>query len=126
MKTIATSSSPIIIGMLTTVGLVLVGSLITSLMLQFSNLSEFSLSYFTYTVNGLSLLIGGLIAGKKGGHKGWYFGGLTGLAYFVFIVLVGFLALDVTPQLSALFYLAFAFLVGAVGGIFGVNLGNKA
>ncbi|WP_368666300.1 TIGR04086 family membrane protein [Ammoniphilus sp. CFH 90114] len=125
MKTIAASSSPILTGTLTTLGLVLVGSLITSLLLHFSSLSEFSLSYFTYTVNGISLLIGGLIAGKQGGHKGWYFGGLTGMVYFVLLVLIGFLAFDMTPHLSALLYLAIAFLVGAVGGIFGVNLANK-
>ncbi|RXT15492.1 TIGR04086 family membrane protein [Ammoniphilus sp. CFH 90114] len=121
----AASSSPILTGTLTTLGLVLVGSLITSLLLHFSSLSEFSLSYFTYTVNGISLLIGGLIAGKQGGHKGWYFGGLTGMVYFVLLVLIGFLAFDMTPHLSALLYLAIAFLVGAVGGIFGVNLANK-
>jgi len=125
MKSIAASSSPIVTGMLATVGLVLIGSILTSLMLHFSSMSEFSLSYFTYTVNGVSLLIGGLIAGKKGGHRGWYFGGLTGIAYFALLVLIGFLAFDVTPHLNALLYLAFAFMVGAVGGVFGVNLSNK-
>lgn len=125
MKALATSSSPIITGTLTTIALVLVGSLFTSVLLQFSSISEMSLPYFTYTVNAISILAGGWIAGKKGGQKGWYFGGLTGIAYFALIVLIGFLAFDVTPQLNASLYLAIAFLVGALGGVVGVNMAGK-
>lgn len=122
MKTIATSSSPIITGTAITIGLVVIGSLFTSLLLQFSSVSEMSLPYFTYAINGLSLLFGGWMAGKKGGQKGWYFGGLTGISYFVLIILIGFLAFDVTPQFNALLYLVGAFLLSALGGIFGVNM----
>ena len=124
MKTIAESSSPIITGTITTMGLVLIGSLLTSLLLHFSNLNEMNLPYFTYSINGLSLLIGGWIAGRKGGRKGWYFGGLTGIAYFILILLIGFLAFEVTPQLNALLYLAISFIVGALGGVFGVNMSS--
>jgi len=125
MKTIAASSSPIITGTITTMGLVLIGSVLTSLLLYFSNVSEMSLPYFTYCINGLSLLIGGWIAGKKGGRKGWYFGGLTGIAYFVLVMLIGFLAFDVSPGLNSLLYLAFAFILGALGGVFGVNMSSN-
>lgn len=126
MKAITASSSPIITGTLITMALVLIGSLITSLLLQFSNVSEMSLPYFTYGINGLSLLIGGWMAGKKGGRKGWYFGGLTGIAYFLFVLLIGFLALDITPQLTALLYLTISFIIGALGGIFGVNMSSSS
>ncbi|MBP1930438.1 TIGR04086 family membrane protein [Ammoniphilus resinae] len=125
MKSFTVSSSPIITGIITTLCLVLAGSLITSLFLQFSSISENSMPYFTYTVNGISLLVGGFWAGKKGGQKGWYFGGLTGATYFLVIVLIGYLAFDVAPMLNSLIYLAFSFVVGATGGIVGVNMAKK-
>jgi len=125
MKSFTVSSSPIITGIITTLCLVLAGSLVTSLFLQFSSISENSMPYFTYTVNGISLLVGGYLAGKKGGQKGWYFGGLTGVTYFLVIVLIGFLAFDVAPMLNSLIYLAFSFVVGAIGGIVGVNMAKK-
>ncbi|RKD24660.1 hypothetical protein BEP19_05720 [Ammoniphilus oxalaticus] len=121
----ASSSSPIITGALTTLGLVVIGSLLTSLLLHFSQMSELTLPYFTYSINGLSLLIGGYIAGRRGGQKGWYFGGLTGVAYFILVFLIGFLAFDVAPQLSVLLFLVIAFVVGALGGVLGVNLSQS-
>lgn len=125
MKSMVSASSPVFTGTLTTLCFVIAGALFTSLLLQFTSISESSMPYFTYSVNGISLLIGGLLAGKKGGHKGWYYGGLTGIAYFIIIAIIGFLAFDVSPGLQALYYLVFAFFLGAFGGIFGVNLSNK-
>jgi putative membrane protein (TIGR04086 family) len=125
MRTVVASSSPILTGIVATLTLMLVGSVVTSLFLQFSSFSEASMPVATYVVNGLSLFIGGLLAGRRGGQKGWYFGGLTGLSYFILLVLIGFLAFDVVPKINSLIYLAFSFLVGAFGGIFGVNTANK-
>ncbi|HJV44281.1 MAG TPA: TIGR04086 family membrane protein [Bacillota bacterium] len=125
MKSVVASSSPILTGIVATLVLMLLGSVVTSLFLQFSSITEMKMPIFTYLVNGISLFIGGLLAGKKGGQKGWYFGGLTGISYFILLVLIGFLAYDITPKLNALVYFTFSFLIGAFGGIFGVNMANK-
>lgn len=121
MKSVAQSSSPIVIGALTTLGLVFIGSFICALTLHFSQWNENNLSYFTYAINGCGLLIGGFMAGRKGGQKGWYFGGLSGVAYFIVVFLIGFLAIDLAPRLSALLFLVGSFLIGALGGVLGVN-----
>jgi putative membrane protein (TIGR04086 family) len=125
MKTATVTGSPVFTGILSTMSLVLLGSLLTTLLLQFSSISETSMPYFTYTINGFSLFIGGLLAGRKGGHRGWYYGGLTGIFYFLVIATIGFLAFNVNPQVSSLVYLTISFMIGAVGGIFGVNFSRS-
>jgi putative membrane protein (TIGR04086 family) len=108
-----------------TFSLVLIGSLITALLLAFTSLRESTLPYFTYTINVISLLVGGFITGRRCGGKGWYYGGLTGTAYFLFVLLIGFLGFNVPLQFSTLFYLLGAFMIAAVGGVIGVNSSAK-
>ncbi|UFJ39014.1 TIGR04086 family membrane protein [Brevibacillus humidisoli] len=119
------SSASVITGLLFTFGLVLVGALITALLLAFTDLHESSLPYFTYAINTLGLLIGGIVTGRRCGNRGWYYGGLTGLFYFILVLLIGFLGFDVPMQLVTLLYLAGAFILGALGGVIGVNMTNR-
>jgi len=120
------NSASIVTGLLFTFGLVLAGSLVTALLLSFTDMRESSLPYFTYIINVLGLLIGGFVTGRRCGAKGWYYGGLTGLAYFSLILLIGFLGFDAPMELATLLYLAGAFTISAMGGVLGVNTGaNK-
>ncbi len=119
------TSTSVITGLVSTFGLVLIGSLITALLLAFTSLREGTLPYFTYTINVISLLVGGFITGRRCGGKGWYYGGLTGAAYFLLVLLVGFLGFDAPMQFSSLFYLLGAFIVAAAGGVIGVNSTTK-
>lgn len=115
------TSASVFTGLLYTFGLVLIGSLFTAMLISFTNMRESTLPYFTYAINVASLLLGGFITGRRCGGKGWYYGGLTGLAYFLLVILIGFLGFDMPMKLVTLVYLAVAFLVSAVGGVFGVN-----
>ncbi|GAB7386519.1 hypothetical protein BSNK01_03540 [Bacillaceae bacterium] len=117
--------SPVIIGLSVVLFLVLLGSLLVALFLNFTEMKEKNMTFLTYLVNGISLLVGGFFTGKKCRNKGWYYGGLTGIAYFFVIAAVGFLAFDISLNLSSFTYLLYAFLISAVGGMIGVNWSHK-
>ncbi|MET3290366.1 TIGR04086 family membrane protein [Brevibacillus fluminis] len=119
------TSTSVMTGLIFTFALVLTGSLLTAVLLSFTSLRESSLPYFTYVINVLGLLVGGFITGRKCGGRGWYYGGITGLFYFLFVILIGYLGLDTPLSLKTLFYLIGAFMLSAVGGMFGVNTGSR-
>ncbi|MGO4528864.1 TIGR04086 family membrane protein [Paenibacillus sp. 2TAF8] len=114
-------SNPILSGLYHAFVWMFIGALVLSFFLWMSDLREQELSTYTYVVHGLSLLIGGFIAGKRSGEKGWYYGGLTGIVYGLLVLLIGFLALDASFNWKDSLQLLIAFLLSALGGIFGVN-----
>lgn len=119
------SSGSVITGLLFTFGLVLVGALLTALLLAFTDLHESSLPYFTYVINAVALLAGGMVTGRRCGNKGWYYGGLTGLFYFLLVMLIGFLGFNAPFRLVTLLYLVGAFVLAAIGGVIGVNMSSR-
>lgn len=100
----------------------MIGALLLSILLQAGTLEEYKLNGYTYVVHGVALLFGGIVSGKRAGQKGWYQGTLTGLIYTILILLVSFLAMDTSLGLNDLSLLIPACGIGALGGIFGVNL----
>ncbi|WP_427181306.1 TIGR04086 family membrane protein [Paenibacillus sp. TC-CSREp1] len=114
-------SNPILSGLCHAFVWMFVGALILSFFLWMSGMREQDLSTYTYVAHGLSLIIGGFIAGKRSGEKGWYYGGLTGIVYGLLVLLIGFLALDASFNWKDSLQLLSAFLLAAFGGIFGVN-----
>jgi len=122
---VRSATTSVFAGLLYTLALVLGGALLTAFLLSFTDIRESSLPYFTYAINVIGLLLGGFVAGRRCGNKGWYYGGMTGLCYFLLVLLIGFLGFDVPMQLVTLLYLLGAFVIGAVGGIFGVNASVK-
>ncbi|QQE73261.1 TIGR04086 family membrane protein [Brevibacillus composti] len=120
------ASTSVFAGLLYTLGLVLVGALIVALLLSFTSIRESSLPYFTYVINTIGLLVGGYVTGRRCGGKGWYYGGLTGLFYFLLVLLIGFLGFDAPMQWGTLFYLIGAFVMASIGGIFGVNASSSS
>ncbi|WP_334075662.1 MULTISPECIES: TIGR04086 family membrane protein [Paenibacillus] len=103
----------------------MIGALILSLLLQSGILEEEELTWYTYLVHGISLLAGGLVSGKKAGHKGLYQGSITGGLYGLLLLLVSFLALDHALGVQEFALLIPSLLLGAVGGVFGVNFTKK-
>jgi putative membrane protein (TIGR04086 family) len=114
-------SSPIFSGLVYSLIVMAVGTLITSLLLLFSNVQESSLPTYTSIIHGISVFIGGWVAGKRAGNRGWYFGGLLGVLYSVIVWIVGFLAYDSGLNVKSLVLLGAAFAIGSLGGILGVN-----
>jgi putative membrane protein (TIGR04086 family) len=98
-----------------------VASLIFSFVLAFTAQNEDTLSFFVYFIHALSIFIGSYVCGKRTLSKGWYHGGMLGVIYGFIIILVGFLSFDYGFSLQSLIAMVAAFLLGALGGILGVN-----
>lgn len=113
---------PIFSGLFYAFAWMLLGALLLSLLLWLTQLQEQDLSLYTYIVHAFAILSGGLVAGKRSPNKGWYQGGITGILYGLIVLLVGFLALDAGMNGQDLLHLGIAFVIGAGGGMFGINL----
>lgn len=100
----------------------MIGALLLSLLLRFSALEEQDLTLYTYIVHAVSLIFGGFVSGKRTGRKGWLQGGMTGVYYSALLIIISFLALDSSLTIKALLIIIPAFIIGALGGMFGVNV----
>ncbi|GGH29610.1 TIGR04086 family membrane protein [Paenibacillus segetis] len=103
----------------------LIGALVLSLLLQYSLLEEPQLPWSTYLVHAISIVMGGIVSGKRAGQKGWYQGAITGLIYGVLLLLISFLALDTSLTWSDLSLMIPTLILGAFGGVLGVNFSNR-
>ncbi|MCG7410347.1 TIGR04086 family membrane protein [Paenibacillus sp. ACRRX] len=97
------------------------GALTLSVLLAASSASEDNMKSYTYIIHGFALLVAGWTAGRRSGKKGWYYGGITGLLYLLIVLIIGFLAMDVSFNWNKLLYILLSFGVAALGGIAGVN-----
>ncbi|MEK4326757.1 TIGR04086 family membrane protein [Paenibacillus sp. FSL R7-0312] len=115
-------SSPVLSGLCRSFLWMLLGAFVLSLLLWGSGLQEQDLTMYTYIVHGIAAAFGGLTAGGRATSKGWYQGALTGAFYGLIVLLIGFLALDSAPAGFDFLWVLAAAGIGALGGIFGVNL----
>lgn len=115
-------ANPVLSGLCRSFLWMLMGALVLSLLLWGSNLKEQDLSMYTYIVHGIAAAFGGLTAGRRATRKGWYQGSLTGAFYGIIVLLIGFMALDNSPAGADLLWILAAAAIGALGGMFGVNL----
>ncbi|GGF94557.1 hypothetical protein GCM10010912_44380 [Paenibacillus albidus] len=118
-------ANPVLSGLCRSFLWMLLGAFVLSLLLWGSGLSEEDLAMYTYIVHGIAAAFGGLAAGRRASRKGWYQGCLTGAFYAIIILLVGFLALDSPFSGSDLLWILAASAIGALGGMFGVNLSRS-
>lgn len=114
-------TSPLFSGLVYSLIMMTIGTILTSLLLFLTSTQESALHTLTTIIHGVSLFIGGWVSGKRAGNKGWYYGGMLGLIYFLIIFLVGFLAFDAGLNLQSLQLLGIFFASGALGGMLGVN-----
>lgn len=118
-------SNPILAGLCYSFAWMMLGAFILSLFLWLSGLQEHDLTMYTYIIHAFSALAGGIVTGKRSKHKGWVHGGLTGVFYGLVILLIGFLALDGSFTLKDISWVGASFIIGAIGGAFGINLKNN-
>lgn len=103
----------------------MIGALILSLLLQGDMLEEVEMTVYTYLVHAIAVLFGGIVSGKRAKQKGWYQGALTGVLYVLLLLLISFLAMDTSLGLQEWGLILPGFVIGAIGGMIGVNLGRK-
>jgi putative membrane protein (TIGR04086 family) len=114
--------SPWIAGQLYIWAIILVGSFIVALFMRYTSMKTDQLPLLVYTLNALSLLIGGFVSGKRAGQKGWAVGGIQGIIYALFLMLICFLSLDASISIHPGLLMLCAFGLSSIGGIFGVNV----
>lgn len=114
-------TSPLFSGMVYAFITMAIFSLIYSFVLSLTNQSEDSLTFFAYLIHALAIFVGSYACGKRIQNRGWYHGGILGLVYAVIIIIIGFLSFDNGLSLQTLFAVIAAYLIGAFGGILGVN-----
>jgi len=100
-------------------------SLIITLLLHFTALSETLLPSFATLIFFLSILLGSTISAKHAGNRGLIHGLLVGILYFSFSIILSLL-ISTDPFSWFLFAkkIAYTFIGGALGGIIGIGLAN--
>lgn len=116
--------SPVFAGLVYAMLVAGTATVVLSLLLAATGLKEQSLPLYVYVIHGFSVLTGGFVTAKRAAEKGWYKGGLLGVLYGLIVWLVSFLGFDVGFSLQTIYFWAGCFLVGAIGGIFGINAGR--
>ncbi|REE84329.1 putative membrane protein (TIGR04086 family) [Paenibacillus taihuensis] len=114
-------ASPMLSGILYSSIWLALGALLLSAMLRFGSMQETQLPMYSLIVHGCSSLAGGFVSGKRSGARGWYYGGLLGIAYGILILIVSFLASNTGISGRTLTMLLETLLCGALGGMIGVN-----
>ena len=118
--------SPLVYGVISAFLASLLCTLILAGVYTWSNLSESTLPYTAYTINVISALIGAILSAKSAGERGWYYGGMTALLFSALLAIVGSLVdFSAAFQLETVVRIALLGLIGAFGGMIGVNLGSK-
>ncbi|MFD2637587.1 TIGR04086 family membrane protein [Piscibacillus salipiscarius] len=110
------------IGVVAVIGLMLLGSLIIALIVNFMDFSKSGFQWLSFIVSVLILMVGGFIGGRKTEEKGWLTGAIVGVIYIIGIMLYQFLAQNSWIYSNQMLYFLIFVLAAVVGGMFGVNL----
>ncbi len=118
--------SAVLYGVISIFILAVISSLVFSLLLRFTSLTESSLTYPIMAASFISLFIGGFISGGRGRRQGWLLGGGTGLLYTLLVFLFQYLGHDALFSLKQLIYHVCFTLTAMMGAILGVNMSGGA
>lgn len=114
----------IIYGWITILAIILISSMFLSVLIRFTSISEFTLSYLTLIIGLLTLFVGGSVTGLKGKQKGWMLGTLTGIGFTLLVVIIQYTIYQEFFSFQQLIYHLTYILAAIVGSIIGVNLVN--
>lgn len=114
--------SPIGVGAFVSLMTTLVLSSLISIVVYFTSVSEQMVPLLVNVSGVIAIFAGGSLAGRRASCMGWIHGGLTGMASTV-ILYVGVSSFSAGIGLLLLLkQLACSFVIGGLGGAFGVNL----
>ncbi|MGM0921018.1 MAG: TIGR04086 family membrane protein [Bacillota bacterium] len=119
-------SKAILYGLSSILMAALATSLLFSLLLKFTGLTEDSIKWFILGLSFLAVFIGGFIAGGKGKERGWLIGGTTAILYTLIIFLFQFLGYGKTFTMEQTMYHGGYLAISMLGGIMGVNLSGSS
>lgn len=118
-------ASPLLSGVVWAVIWLAAGTLLLSLLLYGTAISEQEVVPWVFGIHGFAALCGGFVSARRSGRKGWSVGLATGLFYSAVVLLTSFLANDVGWTVRIPMLIALAAVFGAIGGMFGVNTGSS-
>ena len=116
---------PIVIGSIFGLSSILVLLVIMALFLSTGIFSLEVCSLFASICVAVGSFLGGIIAAKKAGKKGFASGGLTGLVLLILFSLLSLIAFKTTPTGATLVRSIIFLLGGVIGGILGVGSEGK-
>ncbi|WLR49986.1 TIGR04086 family membrane protein [Bacillus tianshenii] len=112
----------VLYGIIAIVVIVLVSSMILSLLLKMTNLTEQSLAWVILVLSFLALFIGGFISGGKNKEKGWLTGAGTGALFTGLVFLIQYLGYQSAFSMEQMLYHLGYIMTAVLGGIIGVNM----
>ncbi|QSZ26729.1 TIGR04086 family membrane protein [Aceticella autotrophica] len=113
----------IISGLFVSYMITLVFFIIYALALTFTSLSELTLPILTMLITIVGIVISGALAARNTTSKGWLNGGIAGLLYsIIMILLAGFFIKELGPASTWIYKLMWGMILGALGGMIGINL----
>lgn len=115
----------LLFGWIVVFAIIILSSIILAFVLKFTTLAPSLVPWITLCIGIFSLFIGGIVAGAKGGVRGWAIGGLIGLGFTIFTLLVQFLGYKEWFTMSqSLHHIGYT-CVACLGGMIGVNVTPK-
>ena len=101
----------------------LIGLLVLSIILTYTNLSENFTVPIIIMINAVSIIIGSMISVKKVKNKGYINGGIVGFIYILCIyILSSMIVTGFTFNLTTGITILIAIIAGIIGGIIGINI----
>lgn len=116
----------IIKGSLVAIAITIIGLLIFSLILTYTNVKESAQMPTVITIMAISIIVGSIISTRKVSKKGLLNGGLVGLIYILVIYLLSSIFVtNFSMNTHTLITIIVAIIAGTLGGVIGVNLISK-
>lgn len=113
---------PILYGTAWALFLAVLGTLTISLWAQYGEMSDSHLVIAAYVIHCFAVLFGSIAAGRSSSDRGWFYGGMTGLVYAILMILIGIVIYNsFSVDQAGLFRVLLMILIGAFGGIIGLN-----
>lgn len=117
---------PVFYGITWALFIAVIGTLIVSFWAHFRALSDNHIVMLAYVIHCVAVLFGSVSASRAATERGWYYGGLTGLIYALIMVGIGVAIYNTfSMDASGLFRVLLMVLIGAFGGIIGVNTARE-
>lgn len=113
---------PILYGVTWGLFVAVIGTLLISFWAHFGTLTEGHMVIAAYVVHCIAVLFGALSGSRAANERGWYYGGVIGIVYALIMICIGLFVYNTfSMHAGGLFRFLLMALIGAFGGIIGVN-----
>ena len=116
---------PVVIGLIVSLGVTMLLLLLFAVILTKYDASPFFITILSMTALSLGALAGGIVASKIFKKKGILMGAILGCALFLIVTIISTIVNFTGLTYQSLIKLGLCVLLSCVGGIIGVNTGNK-